>query len=105
MLLQDQRDLQQHAVVVHKVELSDKVISLVSLSTPSLQAKLVFCSSVPQQCNLLIIESSQGIVLVILFQCMEIITTMNVMLDIQYCKWMDLIFLLTTYYIVTHGQE
>ena len=40
MLLQDQRDLQQHAVVMHKVELSDEAISLVSLSAPSLHVWL-----------------------------------------------------------------
>ena len=61
MLLQDQRDLQQHAIVIHDVELSDEAISLVSLSEPSLHAWFGFCSSIPQQCNLFIIKSSRGI--------------------------------------------
>ena len=61
MLLQDQRDLQQHPIVIHEVELSEEDISLVSSSAPRLYAQLIFCTSVPQQCNLFIIESTRGI--------------------------------------------
>ena len=50
MLLQDQRDLQQHAIVIQEVELSEEAIS-VRLSVPSLHA-------IPQQCDLLLIKSN-----------------------------------------------
>ena len=52
MILQDQRDVQQHAIVIHEVELSEKDLTLVSSSAPVV-CMLSYFSALPFLSNVI----------------------------------------------------